>query len=509
MKCQFCQAELEDGNPLCPVCGKENETAEQENAQTVISEAQIVSDEDRGTVAAAAEKAHEEASAEFEAQDTPAKSVPAQKEAPQMKEGIKMSSGKVAIAIVAGVLVLAVLVAVIVSGMGGKFGKGDSGNPTEVAGTTPPDGEPNTVTHKGTYTVSDEDIVAAKDTVIATMGGKELTNADLQIYYWMQVNAFLTEFGQYAPYLGLDYKKPLDTQMYQTEDGESMTWQQYFLMSSLDAWQRYQALALAAENAGLQLDEEAQKYLDSLPEDLKVNAEKIGFDSAEAMVQDTAGAGSTLDAYLKYMSVYHQGYQYFSSAYEKLIPTDEDVAAFFEAHAEEYAQKEITKDSGYTVDVRHILIAPQGGTADDKGNKTFSEEEWEACRAAAQEILDQWLAGDKSQESFAKLADEHTTDTGSKGYGGLYTGVAKGDMVPEFDAWCFDESRKAGDYGLVKSKFGYHIMYFIDSQDIWYTAAQADFVAEKSNELVENTMKQYPAEIQYDKIALGFVNLAG
>lgn len=516
MKCKFCQADLEDGNSVCPVCGKENEIPEQEPAETVIPDQENVPAQEQAvveeTAEAAQEAASEETAPESAAQEIPDESAPAEKEAPQIKEGMKMNSGKVAIAVVAGVLVLAVLVSVLISGMGGKFGKtngkDDPGKATEVAGTVPPDGEPNTVTSKGTYTVSDEDAVAAKDTVVATMGGKELTNSDLQIYYWMQVNAFLSQFGQYAPYMGLDYTKPLDTQMYQTEDGKTMTWQQYFLMSALDAWQRYQSLALEAESVGFQLDEEIQKHLDGLPEDLQKNAEQLQFADAEAMVRDSTGAAGTMEAYMRYMTVYYQGYQYFSSEYEKFLPTDADVAAYFDEHADEYAEKEITKDSGYTVDVRHILIAPEGGTADEKGNKTYSDEEWEACRAAAQEILDQWLAGDKTQESFAKLAGEHSTDTGSKTNGGLYTGVSKGDMVEEFDAWCFDESRQPGDYGLVKTKFGYHIMYFAGSQDIWYAAAQADMIAEQSNTLVETAMAKYPAEIQYDKIVLGLVNMA-
>lgn len=34
-------------------------------------------------------------------------------------------------------------------------------------------------------------------------------------------------------------------------------------------------------------------------------------------------------------------------------------------------------------------------------------------------------------------------------------------MVNSFSAWCFDSSRKAGDTAIVKSDFGYHIMYFV------------------------------------------------
>lgn len=124
----------------------------------------------------------------------------------------------------------------------------------------------------------------------------------------------------------------------------------------------------------------------------------------------------------------------------------------------------VAKNDWATVDVRHILIMPEGGTKDESGTSiTYSDEEWEACRAAAQAILDQYLAGEKTAEAFGELANKHSDDNGGKvTNGGLYTDVATGEMVKEFDEWIFDSSRKSGDTGLVKTQFGYHVMYFVD-----------------------------------------------
>ena len=47
---------------------------------------------------------------------------------------------------------------------------------------------------------------------------------------------------------------------------------------------------------------------------------------------------------------------------------------------------------------------------------------------------------------------------------GLYTEILQGQMVTEFNDWCFDASRKAGDTGIVYndgSYIGYHVMYFV------------------------------------------------
>ena len=34
-------------------------------------------------------------------------------------------------------------------------------------------------------------------------------------------------------------------------------------------------------------------------------------------------------------------------------------------------------------------------------------------------------------------------------------------MVSEFNDWIFDPARKAGDTDIVKTTYGYHIMYFV------------------------------------------------
>ena len=62
-------------------------------------------------------------------------------------------------------------------------------------------------------------------------------------------------------------------------------------------------------------------------------------------------------------------------------------------------------------------------------------------------------------------------DTGSNTNGGLYKQVYKGQMVTGFNDWCFDESRKAGDTGIVENDgnyIGYHVMYFVGTDDPYW-----------------------------------------
>ena len=59
----------------------------------------------------------------------------------------------------------------------------------------------------------------------------------------------------------------------------------------------------------------------------------------------------------------------------------------------------------------------------------------------------------------------------SASVGGLYTEVYKGQMVTEFNDWCFDPSRQTGDTGVIETDYGAHVMYFV-GYDIPYWQVQ-------------------------------------
>ena len=137
------------------------------------------------------------------------------------------------------------------------------------------------------------------------------------------------------------------------------------------------------------------------------------------------------------------------------------------------------KDDNLTqlVNVRHILVSYEGGTTDETtGTTTYSDEEKAKAKAAAEEILAAFEAGEKTEEAFAALATEKTTDPGSKDNGGLYENVYPGQMVTAFNDWCFDAARKTGDTAIVETEYGCHVMYFVGNSDMTYR----DFMIESS-----------------------------
>ena len=363
----------------------------------------------------------------------------------------------------------------------------------------------NDLYYKDSYSVSDKKAYSQRDTVVATVGDQELTNGVLQIYYWMNVYDFLENYGYYAAYVGLDYKQPLDEQNCQEING---TWQQYFLKDALATWYNYQAMSLMAEKTGMTLEKDMQDRLNNLRQTLATAAVNGGFSSIDAMLQSDMGPGCNYDDYYAYTKVYFTGYRYFSELYSKIDTSDAAINAYFQANEAKLKEQGVTKDSGNLFDVRHILVKVTGGTKGEDGKTTYSDAEWEACREKAQKLLDQWLAGEHTDESFAKLAKEKSEDTGSKENGGLYTDLDKStSFVKEFVDWYMAEGRKVGDYGLIKTEHGYHVMYCSDIESKWEAACRDGLLSEGSAKILKEASDQYAMEVDYKKIVLGVVDM--
>jgi len=407
----------------------------------------------------------------------------------EKKTGKKMKVMKILTFILIGLILLSTLLGAISYGLTGRI--------------LPSWLRKNDIYNKQSYTVSAKKLNSAlgnrtfqnnRDAVVAKIGEYELTNRVLQIYYWDIVSS--------SEYADLDTKTPLDQQYQDAAKGK--TWQQFFIEKSIETWQRDMIVLDMAKKAGFEMPETYVSQFEALEKDMIAAATSNKFTSLEAFLESMLGAGTTFETYYSYLWNYFVGGLYWGEYTETVEVTMEQIEAYYEAHKSELKIEdyfEVTKETGNLVDVRHILIKPESSVGED-GKTTYTDEAWETCRQEAQAILDAWLAGEHTEDSFAKLATEKTQDTGSQSTGGLYTDVCKGMMVEAFDAWCFDESRQYGDYGLVKTPYGYHIMYFVAAEEGWIRLCTEGAQSERATEIMNEMVAQTSVEVNYRKIAL-------
>lgn len=445
MNCKHCGKELEENATVCPACGETVETA---------------------------------ASVE---ETAPAKEKKQKKDKKIKKDKKPMGKGpKIIIAVsLAVVLLLGLAVGVVYA-----FGFSFDFNKWE-----------NTIDVKNRYTAPELLAKASADTVVATLGDRELTNGVLQMYYARQLWDLVEEYGNYLSNLGLDLTRPLSEQTFPYEEG--LTWEQYLLNGAIDAWRQQQTLVLMAEAEEFQYPEGLQEFLDALGESLDTQATQNGYKDGDALVKKEMGASANVERYRAYSEIYNKSLEFYAHLFESMEPDESQVSKYFDEHAEELeSQYGVTKEKNPVIDVRHILLIPKVSTDESKA----------VCLQRAEELLEQWKTGAATEESFAQLANEHSEDPGSNTNGGLYEYVYQGDMVDTFDAWCFDESRKPGDTGIVETDYGYHIMYFVYGADEWYRTAYQSMCGEMCQQMIASASNQYGFQKYYWKVALSAVD---
>ena len=270
------------------------------------------------------------------------------------------------------------------------------------------------------------------NTTALVADGKNYSPAEMNIYYGQQYNTYANLYASYG----------LDTTYLANMKDELKEGAVESLKQTI-ALQKY-----ASEN-GIELTEEETTGID---EDLATLAESVkegGYSGLKQYFSVAYGKGNNEDTVREYSLANSLA----SKVYNQVL--DETTAAV--------TDEEVTEQYP-SVNVRHILVKAVAGE-----DGTFSDEAKAEAKAKAEEILAEFEAGEKTEESFAALAEQYSEDEGSNTNGGLYENVLEGQMVAEFNDFCFAEGRKAGDTGIVYGEngayAGYHVMYFAGEGD--------------------------------------------
>ena len=236
--------------------------------------------------------------------------------------------------------------------------------------------------------------------------------------------------------------------------------------------------------------------------------EGIDADTAKAAAEDKAkvilaGAGSSEEdfraAVLKETETEATETSYtvtsFLSRYEGSVERDDIAEGKVFSHSTDSGVYVVyvlgTESNDYpTVNVRHILVK----AVDADGDGTYSDAEKQTAYDAVKAIENEWLAGGGTEEGFAAFANEKSEDAGSNTNGGLYENIYKGQMVTEFNDFCFGE-RKTGDYAIVYGESsayaGYHLVYFSGENALY------------SRIIAENAMRQEDGAAAINDLTVG------
>ena len=306
------------------------------------------------------------------------------------------------------------------------------------------------------------------DAYLKAMYGNGATLDSYKEYYRVNLLAsgYQTEYRDSLTYTDeqVEAKDAEDPAVY-----NSYSYNQYYLSSSRylddDATNAEKAAAAEADAKSLVSDEiNSVEALDAAIAALEVNADTTASSSAMDDTRYTS-VSSVVAQWISDSSRQEGDKTYIANTSTTTDDDGNEVETISGYYVVYYRSS--SDNSTPLVNVRHMLAGFEGGTTEN-GTTTYSDEEKAAAKEKAESWLQAWEDGDATEESFAALANENSTDTGSNTNGGLYENVYPGQMVSAFNNWCFDENRKAGDTGIVETSYGYHVMYFVGQSDETY-----------------------------------------
>ena len=207
-------------------------------------------------------------------------------------------------------------------------------------------------------------------------------------------------------------------------------------------------LEMSVENAKLSLNITNGK-IEALEEKIAAETDadkKAELEDEKKSLEDTV---ATLEANVK-------------TAEDKLANVEKTSEYSFSAY---FVTEAAHRDDYKLRDVGHILFKVDTTKETDSAVSYKTFEEAEAAAKALLETINGEAGLTKEKfEEFGKVTHDSNV---------FYEDVNKGDMVAEFEDWLF-AAKDVGELGLVKTSYGWHIMYYGgESEDVaWRVSAE-------------------------------------
>lgn len=291
--------------------------------------------------------------------------------------------------------------------------------------------------------------IKEKNTIAAVIGDHEINSVEMSYYYSDLLNTtynnWASTYGDnmsvYIGLMGLDISKPLDQQNY----SDGTTWADYFVDTALSTAQRDYLLSDLAKAEGFSLSDESKATLDQTFENLPAFATLYGYTNVDNYLRGMYGPGSSLETYREYAERSALAADYYDSYEQNLVIDDAAIRAY---EADKYDEFSSFSYANYTISYSSFLA---GGTEDENGNMTYSEEENEAARAAAKAAADAFPTCTTEEELNAAIADlpyNKDKDVSCN----VSTDVKYEYLNTNIREWLADSNRKVGDFTIIPNE---------------------------------------------------------
>ena len=272
------------------------------------------------------------------------------------------------------------------------------------------------------------------------INGEEVNKVEFDYVYNTSKNNYITQYGSYLSYFGLDTSKDLSTQMY----SDTLTWQDYFEQNAVESLKQNKALMAEAKAAGFTYDT-TDEY-NTFKETIKTSAASAGISEKE-YVRSIYGSYATMSRIEQYVKNDMVMNAYYQKLQEDNAPSDDEIQSYYEENKATYDSVDyrLTTIEADLPTEPTELADPVEETAADTTGTTDGTAATDSTQDTAYQPSDAEIA--KAMEDAKVLADDAEQTVAKDGE--AHENEKKSSVNYLISDWLFDDARKAGDTTVI------------------------------------------------------------
>lgn len=272
------------------------------------------------------------------------------------------------------------------------------------------------------------------------VNGEAVNKVEFDYQYNLTKNNYITQYGSYLTYFGLDTSKDLSTQMY----SDTLTWQDYFEQNAVESLKQNKALMAEAKAAGFTYDT-TDEY-NTFKETIKTSAAAAGISEKE-YVRSIYGSYATMGRIEEYVKNDMVMNAYYQKLQEDKAPSDDEIQSYYEENKATYDSVDyrLTTIEADLPTEPTELADPVEETAADTTGTTDGTAATDSTQDTAYQPSDAEIA--KAMEDAKVLADDAEQTVAKDGE--AHENEKKSSVNYLISDWLFDDARKAGDTTVI------------------------------------------------------------
>ena len=274
------------------------------------------------------------------------------------------------------------------------------------------------------------------------INGEKVNKVEFDYAYNTSKNNYITQYGSYLSYFGLDTSKDLSTQMY----SDTLTWQDYFEQNAVESLKQNKALMAEAKAAGFTYDT-TDEY-NTFKETIKTSAASAGISEKE-YVRSIYGSYATMGRIEEYVKNDMVMNAYYQKLQEDNAPSDDEIQSYYEENKATYDSVDyrLTTIEADLPTEPTELADPVEETAADTTGTTDGTAATDSTQDTAYQPSDAEIA--KAMDDAKVLADDAEQTVAKDGE--AHENEKKSSVNYLISDWLFDDARKAGDTTVITS----------------------------------------------------------